>query len=519
MKRVSLFLLLFMIYQPSTISQEAPHLDFKKTLDSIIQYRFDPSGDSIKRDKTGLRYFDSKKHVEYKYFKWHEYGREWIPDYARLENRKDYFYDDEGKVLMESRSLWDSHKGSYTILSMLERDYDTNGWCVYEILKSWDMMGSDVRGHYLNYEYDAFGNVVFENKCEWIADVSNWWGKYQMEHTYNHDNKRTSTKWFTWNEEEREWSENIRNDWTYFEDGRLHKFIWYSWDSVKPGWDPGTMEEYSYDPDANSTLIISYHHDDVDQEWVETERMDQKYNIDNQLIETMVYLWDGTNNEWDEFYRENIEYDDNGFRLLFENHHWNTSTGKWEGSSKIEYDFDKNGNRLEYINYQNDPLTGDWIPDIKWENSYDESGNMNSGAQYSWDEVAKLWSGLEKKDWDYHQDGDLNYSSDYEWNDSSGAWDLCSRSFYYYEEGSSRNDLIYTDETLIYPNPSSGLIYIRGFKQASEIKILNISGQIVKVLKQPELIIDLSYLEPGIYMLIIEENDRSTISRLIKSYK
>ena len=63
-------------------------------------------------------------------------------------------------------------------------------------------------------------------------------------------------------------------------------------------------------------------------------------------------------------------------------------------------------------------------------------------------------------------------------------------------------------EIKVYPNPSSGLLTIEG-RDIMELRLIDLSGRIVKSLNadQLPLVLDLSYLEKGLYYLIAKTSE------------
>jgi hypothetical protein len=72
------------------------------------------------------------------------------------------------------------------------------------------------------------------------------------------------------------------------------------------------------------------------------------------------------------------------------------------------------------------------------------------------------------------------------------------------------------DIFIIYPNPSSGIIYIRG-EINSEIKILNCTGQVIRraTMYEKEINIDLSRQEKGIYLLEYITKNEALVKKVV----
>lgn len=72
----------------------------------------------------------------------------------------------------------------------------------------------------------------------------------------------------------------------------------------------------------------------------------------------------------------------------------------------------------------------------------------------------------------------------------------------------------------IYPNPGNGLFYVDNTTgEAFEMKLYNEYGQVLYNEKSPgkSAIIDIQNFAPGIYMLVIKQEDKVTTSKLIKN--
>ena len=70
----------------------------------------------------------------------------------------------------------------------------------------------------------------------------------------------------------------------------------------------------------------------------------------------------------------------------------------------------------------------------------------------------------------------------------------------------------------IYPNPSSGKIFVEGFLPGSTISILDVHGQLVfeKTMHENDVQqISLKHMEPGAYMVIIKNDQKSSSYKLI----
>lgn len=76
-----------------------------------------------------------------------------------------------------------------------------------------------------------------------------------------------------------------------------------------------------------------------------------------------------------------------------------------------------------------------------------------------------------------------------------------------------------TQETMVHPNPSTGLFYLNQLPANSSIKVVDQTGQVVMAKQENTLfsaVMDLSSLPNGVYLFQIESSERSEVKRVIK---
>jgi hypothetical protein len=66
-----------------------------------------------------------------------------------------------------------------------------------------------------------------------------------------------------------------------------------------------------------------------------------------------------------------------------------------------------------------------------------------------------------------------------------------------------------------YPNPTEGMVHISGKESVDAIRVFNISGQLIKEVTNANLI-DISSQRSGLYMIEIEDEGKTSVSKLIK---
>lgn len=72
-----------------------------------------------------------------------------------------------------------------------------------------------------------------------------------------------------------------------------------------------------------------------------------------------------------------------------------------------------------------------------------------------------------------------------------------------------------SSKLVLYPNPSSGLVNIQGDSLADLVQIADVSGKVVKTIKQPNGQIDLSELTSGLYIATITSAGQTSTQKLV----
>ena len=68
------------------------------------------------------------------------------------------------------------------------------------------------------------------------------------------------------------------------------------------------------------------------------------------------------------------------------------------------------------------------------------------------------------------------------------------------------------DNLIVYPNPTSGEINI---SEKVDVRVYNALGEAV-ILEDGVSVLDVSYLNPGVYMMQIIHNNKSFIKQIVK---
>jgi hypothetical protein len=70
--------------------------------------------------------------------------------------------------------------------------------------------------------------------------------------------------------------------------------------------------------------------------------------------------------------------------------------------------------------------------------------------------------------------------------------------------------------SILYPNPTSGILFSNKNIKMERIQVYNFSGQLIYKIEKPENEFDLSSLQDGSYFVRIETEEESYVEKIVK---
>lgn len=354
-----------------------------------------------------------------------------------------------------------------------------------------------------------------------------------------------------------DWYNNRLESFSYDISGNVTEYV-EQWDNDGSGLVNFEQGHFEYDVNNNLVLFYKRYWSSSINDWSTSyDIYERVYNEENVMIENhKIHM---TASGPDSHYRKDYIYNtDNTLDNVFA---YIESNGSWDLISKNEYLY-SNGKLIEIKNYNYD--NGDWLLTQKNQQyNYDEEDNMiadirttESGSQtdylYTYD-----YSYMESKSTYYntilshitHYDYNLDYLMtdlkqladisvlDENYNDfdkprfvfyrniPTSSYNEC------YDTQDCDRDVEYfytltplsldenTQKTSIYPNPASKFLKIHSNQFNSNetiVTILNPSGMILKQSKLIDDIIDVTRIDEGVYILILESYNSKFSTKFIK---
>lgn len=265
-----------------------------------------------------------------------------------------------------------------------------------------------------------------------------------------------------------EWQLRLKNEFTY-QNGLLNKSIKQVTYSELPLNPSEKIEYYEHDSGKRPNVLVKYNWNLTNKNWllgsVDTVRFD---NWSNQTVRAS-RAWNDKYGYFDKGVKDVSVFNENGELVKLTTYDWNGFSEKWYiKTGSINYDY---GDSIESIYYSNGEISSRSM-------SYYQNGFIIKSYSYEYDNALKLWR---------H-----------------------NRTLKYYYSGLTSTENIVVNDILVYPNPTSGILWVKN--GPADICIFNSSGvQLLEIKNAQE--IDISNLPSGLYLF--KTNNKT--SKIIKN--
>ncbi len=181
---------------------------------------------------------------------------------------------------------------------------------------------------------------------------------------------------------------------------------------------------------------------------------------------------------------------------------------------QIEYTYP--ADTISVVNtFKKHPRDTVWYLALTEEKVYHPDGRIKNLTVYSIHNSDSDLKPYSKTIWQYLENGNLHLKTDYFRNGKS--WLLSVRTHYYYPSVLNSIDPAPAAKVLVYPNPTSGTIWLSDVQEPARVSVYYQNGQLIKTFTSPGPSLDLSFLQPGTYLLVIESSGK--VARRIKIMK
>jgi len=215
------------------------------SVDSIVTYRFISEYDSVQSSIRVIERIDSIHPYEFDWSGiWNADSVKWIPD--RKGTRE---LDKEGNEIFNTWSIWK----------------DAYGW---------------EKSDSIWIDYDASGNITFNDRYKWNVDRQEWNGDRRDEYFRDGDGIDTLSRGSLWDQATNDWQYSSMLRTIYDEDHRVLETFYYNWNDGESVWvlAEWKQSEYIFNVSGDTVTRISYKMNLEDSTRVQDARIDYSYD-------------------------------------------------------------------------------------------------------------------------------------------------------------------------------------------------------------------------------------------------
>lgn len=312
---------------------------------------------------------------------------------------------------------------------------------------------------------------IFENGV-WVPD--------SKVEAFPHGNSLTLLDSFivsAWNTDLNKWVRALTNASSYDDQDRAVAIFTQFHDFL--GQDLALLDELSYDDNGDNFLTIqSLFEQGV---WTPFTRIETEFDNHRPVVSTTLLIIDDTNTMPQN--KTETEYTPSGQTGVIRNYAWSFDTFEWQLEQTIGYLYDNNDRVVSEV--------------------VDIPGG---------DTPTRTW-----KQTGYVDGDDIHFEINRAWDFAAQNWVLVDKTFYYYSNTTSNDDVVNAGPLPLSPNPTTGFVRLPATEDA---RIMVLSAQGVAV--QPALVnldngqIDLSNLPGGVYYISVQKGNQRQTGTIVK---
>jgi hypothetical protein len=455
------------------------------------------------------------------YYEWDESKQQLLPDEKEtsvfeydgennlLEHQVDYYWDkDNSKWVCNYRGeiVFDGpQREFYKEWTDYSYDSTVGEWMAYRK----DLQYRNVNGYSYQYEY-----------YDWDDSLKIWIGKEKYGYVSDEvTGEETLYSQYYWSDSLREWSQ--RTDETYLPGGILESKAYFEYAVSTQTWSPDIR--YVYDKQGDQwfdELTIEQQWNAAKSDWVNDSKTGYEY--DSERGDTSKYVrydWDVEASIWKGVtYWEKSWYDygnlqslnrysyssNNGWVMTYEL--WleydNLTNDEWLITYSWESEYYLSGEQAWFIQFYRYSSLEPWIDEYTFKRTFQfhENGLRSITRTYDWDETNQVWVNYSKREYTINEAGDYAYSIFYDWEVTD--WVERNRTTYFYSQRMVGVQSIEV-KLEVYPNPVADCLKIKGATQGELIKVFDLNGRIVRMLKVDgeEASVNMANVPAGTYLV------------------
>jgi hypothetical protein len=378
---------------------------------------------------------------------------------------------------------WDNQHHKFTSGSRNTYQYSDSLLPVERITQAWDTTTQDWLNTTKNtYSYTASMKPSEQILLWWQNSTGTWKNVYKYTNVYDVNDLLVSHLEYEWNDSAANWFNTLRTSYYYNFSSMPNLAVKEFWNSSLNTWDSLEQTTYIYNQFNWLMTILTQNYQQDQGKWVNDSLTYYSYSTSGVQQSMTGNVWNTINLSW---VTDAYQILDSASQKIAETYTLYVGQGNFliTGGIRNLYTYSSTGDTLTWVNQE-------WnVPDSGWANK--------SQVLYTYDSHNLLTEDLEQN-----------------WTSASSSWLNTKKSDYFYSDFIGIDEHTTKKKPCFYTNPmvAGNSIYCPDFRTGNEytLRVCSLSGMEVykTAFRGGESVAISKLVAPGLYFLIIEENNR-----------
>lgn len=225
----------------------------------------------------------------------------WKPDAMIWENyfRMQRTYNDDDKLTSISTQWWADDTQQWVDFQNKSFVYDGDYLSADTVKVYMDFMGEWMNFFYNSYAYDDAGKRISKTNSLWLAFMNNWSKNYRL--LYNYDDSGEDIVQVigqSWDMFDQAWNDRNRYNYTYDDEGDMVQYIFEKKKMYDSLWIQKVKVDYTYDGQGNMLQFVWQYKPHFDTVWNNFKQVFFSYDQNGNMIERIEQRWDMDVSDW-----------------------------------------------------------------------------------------------------------------------------------------------------------------------------------------------------------------------------
>lgn len=188
------------------------------------------------------------------------------------------------------------------------------------------------------------------------------------------------------------------------------------------------------------------------------------------------------------------------------------SNGNWESQNQSTHSYLPDGRRNQTL-YQTGSA-GSLTDNTIAQHHYDANGYYSGRTEQTWNTAQSQWQNSKDFNYSNNANGTLDVNINKIWSENTAQWQNYQKATYVYSTLSHAQ--FQTEILTLYPNPASDFVFIDGLDNTgATVDVFDFQGKRLKSV-MTDGGMDLSDLASGAYQLVIRQNGKMQVAKVLK---